>query len=365
MNIRCWIIVGFVFWLIGGVLAAPASAQSPKPKAGKKPPAAASNPQAEDGPKQADKKPAGEESIAEDPAVAAILAAKPTTPAECVRAAKILADLGHANFAKDMLKKAIDAKLEREQLANLGVELGSPVFVDLANRPALQPEGKKLADAVLTALDVQQKSTARVIGWIRQLQDPSEEKRLQAIDGLQRAQGAAIGPLTAVLADPARKAEYANVRAALAEMGHLACGPLVAALDQSNSDFTVQAIEVLGAMNDPKAATALLTPYWADGGNPKVRHAAEQSLQRLTGRIPSRDEAIRLLTDTARAYFDGRQPIEGVVNGRVDLWHWDVAGQRSASRSMTPEEASRAMAAQWAGGAFVIAPKTATCECSI
>ena len=60
----------------------------------------------------------------DDPAVAAILETKPTTPAECVRAAKTLADLGRADLAKDFLKKVLDAKLDPQQLADLGEQFG-------------------------------------------------------------------------------------------------------------------------------------------------------------------------------------------------------------------------------------------------
>ena len=93
------------------------------------------------------------EAAPEDPAVAAILATKPTTPAECVRAAKTLADLGHPDVAKQLLKKVLDAKLAPQQLADLGEQFGV-ADVSRPGRPAaLLPEAKQLADAVTAGSD--------------------------------------------------------------------------------------------------------------------------------------------------------------------------------------------------------------------
>ena len=190
-------------------------AQAPKakpPKAEK--PAAAKEEKKSDNEKALSEKPPPE-----NPAVAAILETKPTTPEECVRAAKLLFDFDRADLAKGFLKKALDANLDQQQLADLGEQIGTPVFFDLRDRPALQPEAKQLADAVAAAVKARLEDSQRIAALIQQLQDPSAEKRLQAIVGLQKSGEAAVAPLIAVLADPARAAEHANVRAALAEIG--------------------------------------------------------------------------------------------------------------------------------------------------
>ena len=79
-------------------------------------------------------KPAAVPAETADSGVAAILALNPTTPAECTRAAKTLAELGRDDLAKDFLKKVVDAKLDEQQLFELGEECGSTVFVELAAR---------------------------------------------------------------------------------------------------------------------------------------------------------------------------------------------------------------------------------------
>jgi hypothetical protein len=338
MNCRCRVLA----WLASVIVLAifVASTRGQEPKADKP---------------DADKVPAAE-AVPEDPAVAAILATKPTTPAECTRAAKILADLGQADLARGLLKKVLAAKLDSEQLADLGQQLGSPVFFDLSGRAALRPEGKRLADAVMAALNKRLQDPKRIAALVGQLQDPSPEKRLQAVIGLRDAGGAAVGPLVAVLADQARAAEQANVRAALVEMGPLARGPLVAIVEQADPKLVVQAIEVLGAANDPKAAICLLRPYLAEKSDPAVRLAAEKELKRLTNQTPGRPEAVRLLVDAAKAYFDGHRPVEGVVGGKVDLWRWDSAKRQCVAKGLAPDDAARATAARLARDAYAIVP---------
>ena len=82
-----------------------------------------------------------------DSAVAAILATKPTAPAECVRAAKILAELDRPDLAKQYLKKVLDADLDHDELVALGRQVGTTLFTEMAGRESLLPESKKLADA--------------------------------------------------------------------------------------------------------------------------------------------------------------------------------------------------------------------------
>ena len=307
--------------------------------------------------KPAAKEPAAEEGpVPEDPAVAAILATKPTTPAECVRAAKTLADLGHPDVAKQFLKKVIDAKLDPQQLADLGVEFGVPMFLDLAGRAALLPEAKQLADAVAAATKAKLEDAKRIAELIGQLQDPSAEKRMQALAGLQDVRRAALGPLLAVLADPKRTAEYANVRTVLAGMGRPARDALVAVLDGADPKLKVQAILTLGRNERPEGgdrlALALCIGKERRGGSGGGRRGAEA----VDGRVPTRAEAIALLSDAAKTYFDRRQPIEGVADGQVELWRWDEGKRQCVVHSGTPADAARELAARFARAAYALAP---------
>lgn len=314
-------------------------------------------PKAQTPAKKSEKKPADAEStLPETPAVAAILATHPTTPSECIRAAKTLADFDRPDLARPLLKKVLDAKLDPHQWEQLGTEFGTPLFLDLSSRPALAPEAKQVGDAVSAAIRAKLEDAKRIEQLIAQLQDADADKRMEALSGLQEARHATLAPLLSVLADPARTEEHANVRTVLAGMGRPARDALVAALDSDDPKLQTQAILTLTEMNNSKAAIDLLSPCVSEKADAEVRKAAAAALSRLGGRVPSRAEAVQRLTEAAKTYADGRQPIEGVADGRVDLWRWDAAKRQCVSESGTPDDAARHRAALLARKAYALAP---------
>lgn len=328
-------------------------AQAPRAK-----PPKADAPAAKEGKKSDIDKILADKTPPEDPAVAAILETKPATPEECVRAAKTLFDFNRPDLAKGFLKKVLDAGLEPQQLADLGQQVGSSVFLDMRDRPELQPEAKQLAGAVVAALKARLEDRQRIAGLIKQLQDPSAEKRFQALAGLQAAREAAIAPLIAVLTDPARAAEHANVRAALAEMGRSVLPPLVAIVEQADAKAAVEAIQVLAAAKDARVAPCLLRPALSDKSDPATREAAVAALEQLGVAVPSRAAAVKLLVQEARDYFEPRGVVEGAATTgeRVELWRWDAARRQCVARVGTSNDLVRAVAADRARDAYALAP---------
>jgi len=295
----------------------------------------------------------------EPPAVAAILETRPTTPSQCVRAAKLLADLGHVEAAKPLVKKAAEAKLTPEQLAALVEELGEPVFLDLARLPELQPEARQLADAVLAAVAAARQDTGRITAMIGQLQDPDPTKRLEALVALQSAGRAALPALLDVLADPNRSVEYQNVRTVLAGMGRTARGALEAVVvDRADPPLAAEAIRALAEMNDRGAALCMLRPCLGDQGTgtAELRAAAAAGVKQLIGAIPSRTEAAALLTKSAKAYFDRRRPIEQDAEGQAEVWVWNRQQHRCEPRRGTPDDIARLLAFRWASDAHALNP---------
>ncbi len=295
--------------------------------------------------------------LLDSPAVAAILETKPVTPLECVKAAKILVDLNRDDLAKSFLKKTLDAKLDAGGLADLGEQVGSPVFLELSRRAGVQPEGRQLADAVSEAVAARLKDPERIAKLIEQLQDPSPEKCLQAVVGLQSSGEAAIAPLVAALVDPEREAQRANVRAALVEMGRAARDPLLAIARGSDPKLAVEAIQSLAAMKDPGVAIFLYLPALSEKSDPAVRAAAVAALKQLTGGVPSRNEALKSLTGAARNYLDGHYRLENlVVTKKPMLWRRDAATPQYKAIACAPNDLARDAAARLAGDACALAP---------
>lgn len=294
--------------------------------------------------------------VAPDPAVDAVLATKPVTPSELIRAGKALADLRRPDLAREHFRRALAANLDAKSLAALADEFGSATFSALALRRDLAPEGKQLADAVMGAKIQELQDPKRVAGLIQKLADPSPEVRGLAVVGLQDAGTAAVGPLLAVLGDPQRAAEQAGARAALAAMGSVAHGPLTAALDASDPKLVVEAIHVLGASQAIRPTYFLLRPCCDDQAPPEVRAAAQAAARRIWRHLPKREEAAQLLAALALRCAQREEPLEPDESGRVFLWSWDDAKKQASSRACAQDEAARWFAARFARDAHAIQP---------
>jgi CheY-like chemotaxis protein len=341
------------------LVAAPADlswAQNPKPKADE--PVANSPAKAATAAKTA-KTNAEEPAMPEDPAAAAILETKPSTPAECVRAAKILSDLKQPELAKKFLQKVIEAKLDEKALATLADEFGSAMFVQLSARSDLHPQSQQLADAVLAAQNAVLQNPQRVAELIKQLQDPSAEKRGEAFSGLMDARGAAVSAMIEALADPGRAAQRLSIRTALVAMGRQAADPLVGILDQADAELKLQAVAILGEMKAPVVQLFLFQPYFSEKSDAKLRAAAGEALKKLGGALPTKDQAVRLLMENAKKYFNHRQIIPGVVDDKAEVWYWNDAKRQCVAERIPVDDASRALAARLAREAYEIAPENA------
>lgn len=289
-----------------------------------------------------------------DTAVAAIVATDPSTSAELARAAKILADLGRPNLAKDYLKRIIAAGLNQQQLAELVKRFGSPMFTGMATNQDLLPEARQLADALLEATNRQLQDPRRLVELIKQLQDPSPEVRYAALAGLREARSAAVGAMFGVLTDPSRADEHANVRAALVQMGPDAVLPLLGLLESPDPELSIQAIRVLAAINAKETAIYLLGPYASQTSDPTIRASAAAAIKRLVGVLPSKRQAAGLLARRAKAHFDGSRQIFADIDGQVDISSWDEANRRCVASTYPVDVAALIIAARLARDAYTI-----------
>jgi DNA-binding response OmpR family regulator len=293
----------------------------------------------------------------EDPAIAAILAMQASTPAEWVRLAAILNDLQRPELARPYLAKVLEAKPDANQLCALGEQFGSALFIKLAGRPELAPEARQLGDAVLEARAAQVRDPARLDGLVKQLQDPSPEKRYRALLGIQDARGYAVAPLLAALGDPKRAAEHPNIREALNQLGSDAVRPLVAMIDAADARPAAAAAGVLADLNARSAIPYLLGAA-LDGARPaEVRDASAAALRKLHGGVPDRREAADYLALEARRYFDRLQRHSADSQGRVEMWFWDAAGKQPAPQMILPDAVSLFLAARFARDACALAPQ--------
>ncbi len=290
----------------------------------------------------------------EHPAVLAILETNPTTPSECAQAAQTLADLERPELARKFIKKILAARLTPELYIELAKHFGTTTFTQMGSNADLAPEGKRLSDAVLNAVNNYLQDPKRITAMITQLQDPAEEKQAKAFMALREARGAAIGQLVAVLADASLAKEHPMVRAVLVQMKSEAVDPLLGILERSDPRLMVQAILVLREMRALKTPIYLLGPYTSDKSDKNVRAAARAALLRMVGHLPTREEAVRILMDRAKDYYDRGQAIDRVVDGNVRMWSWNQGEQKCIVTVVPVETARRMIAARFARDAFAL-----------
>ena len=287
----------------------------------------------------------------EDPAIEAVLQSEPSTAAEKIRAARILADLGRPELGKRFLKEVLDTKPNQQQLAELAGQFGSPMFVNLAARKELAPEARQLADAVLVAAHRQLRDPKRLADAIARLQDPSAQVQSAAVAELQAAGSTAVTALIGVLADAGRQAEHDNIRAALIQMGGDAIEPLLACLEAKEPAFVEQVIRVLAQLNTPQSAVYLFRLSLQESDQAAVASAA---IKRLIGQVPTRNQAADTLAERAGEYLDLQVILSAEADGLVSVWSWDATEKQVIADGATVADASLAQAAQLARDAYAL-----------
>ncbi len=291
------------------------------------------------------------------PAIDAVIESKPTTPAALAQAASTITMLGRPDLAKQYLARFLEAKPDDAQMAAILEQYSSAMFLDMASRNDLLPEARKVADAVFAGAARFKADPKRIAGLIAGLQAPAADTRYRAMIALLDTGVPALEPLLAVLADAHRAAEHANVRTVLAQFKSDAQGPLVAALEASDTALVTQAIQVLEEMNARGAVVSLLAPLYAPTSPAPVRAAAQAALERLAGRVPDRVSAAEALLGRAEDAYQHRQPAGTVVDGRVELWQWDAARQRPVAQTYAADDADLAVAFRLARQAYAILPE--------
>jgi hypothetical protein len=219
----------------------------------------------------------------------------------------------------------------------------------------LAPEGGKLADAVFAAVRAQRESPEQLAALVKDLGSPDDQTRGRAVTGLTKAGTATVGPLVAVLADPARSGQHAIARWALAELGPDAVEPLVAWLDSPDPKLVAQLAPVLADAGGRDVAPALLAPCLSSESDPAVQAAARAALGRLVGVVPSAAEAAAMLARQSRQKFDSLTTM-APNDAKTTVWRLDAAQGKAVAKSYPADTARAILAARLARDALVVAP---------
>jgi len=290
--------------------------------------------------------PAQEPTLGEDPAIVAILAEKPSTPRELVRAADLFLQFKRPELALQMLARLGAARPNDKAWAALVREFGSAVFARFTREPKLAPLGLKIGRAALDAATRVARDPKAMAEAISRLRDPSERVRNEAMTDLRASGAAATVPLVKALADPAQARFHPIYRETLVALGKAATRPLAGVLESDNARLRLHAIRVLAKTKDRDATMYLFGSLVSPTESREMREAAAHAIREITGGVVTRREAEHYLRSQLNEYLTGKARLSATYGDKVELWHWDHKKQQPISRVYSHANALAVIAAR-------------------
>src|SRR5262249_30086306 len=128
---------------------------------------------------------------------------------------------------------------------------------------------------------------------------PKSTDREDAIVGLTRGGQHSVAPLITALADPARAAEHAEVRAMLFRLRADAIEPLIAAIESGDAKLQAIAVPMLADLRAKQAVPAMVAALATPATEPAVKDAINSALKTLIGGTLTVAQQRRLLERVA------------------------------------------------------------------
>lgn len=266
----------------------------------------------------------------DDIVILSIRESNPTTPEQLLSAVKSLMDYGAFDEGRRYLAQLIASKPTAGQLAAAQRRFGTAFFLRLAAEKRLAPEAALVSETVMRSARLLYDSPERLQTMATQAVSADAGQRQDAISELQNAGVNAVAPLVAILADAKQPKQQAFARDALVALGEVAVPPLLGVLEATDEELRVQAIAVLTRLRTPRVIVHLLRPAHDPDEQPRVQAIAREALQRLNGKVPSKQDAEALLFKAASDYFAGVSPTPPDQDGLVTMWRWDSKNKVSA-----------------------------------
>jgi len=288
------------------------------------------------------------------PAVEAVLESKPKNPAELLRAIEILNGLGEPKLAQGFVDQLVASKLDTAEKAALAARFHTARLMRLASQPDLSPTlGPFINDLLKSARDYRT-DARRLAAWAAQLGSGDENQRALAAQALIAAGENGVAPLVSILADPKRASQHALAKAILVKLDDSSVEPLIGTLESPDAALKEHVVDVLGRIHARRAVPALLATLVSPSSPPALKAAAGTALAKISDRVPTAQEATKLLTDSIESALD--QSRAGSNGESRALWHWNRQRQQSVRVDYDTTGASLAEAVRLARALHELEP---------
>ena len=257
-----------------------------------------------------------------DPVVRGIMETNPTSPMELMWAVELTMNIGRVDQVQKFMSALVAAEPDAAQLMAIERKWGSTLFFRLSHQSRYGRQVRAQALQLLTATQRALHNPERLQNLVAGLAHPSAALRQAAANDLKQVGTSAVPALLAVLGDADSAESHALARDALGGLGSIAVDPLASALQCPDPAIRWQVVEVLGRLEDSHVVDCLLGMLFEADGDPRVKKAVAQTVQRLVGALPSRQEAEQFLVRQVRGYLSGVPVKPADLEGRVAIWEW-------------------------------------------
>jgi len=296
----------------------------------------------------------------QDPLVLAIQESNPQTPAELLKATKMLMDYGRADSARGYAAKLIAANPAPKTLAALVGEYGTGFFMTLQRNKAMAPEGPSLSLLALDGAYKYARDPANIATAIEGLSSPSEGIRVQAMKDLQAGGDAAVAILINHLADPAKADKKSFAGQALISLGAgVVEEPLIATLEAPDDTLRAEVAFILGKVQSKRAIEFLAGPAVDEKEAAQVRQRHHAALVSILGVAPTTEQSKEFLRKRVESFLDGEPPRVVSFDDEIVLWKWNQEKLTPEPRTMLAADASLVTASQLARRLYEIDSQSA------
>ena len=258
-----------------------------------------------------------------DPVVRGIMETNPTSPMELMWAVELTMNIGRVDQVQKFMSALVAAEPDASQLMAIERKWGSTLFFRLSHQSRYGRQVRAQALELLTATQRALHNPERLQNLVAGLAHPSAALRQAAANDLKQVGTSAVPALLAVLGDADSAESHALARDALVGLGSIAVDPLTGALQCPDPAIRWQVAEVLGRLEDSRVVDYLLGMLFEAEGDSRVKKAVAQTVQRLVGALPSRQEAEQFLVRKVRGYLSGVSVKPADLEGRVAVWEWN------------------------------------------
>jgi len=237
--------------------------------------------------------------------------------------------IGRFDLAAGFAQKIIESEPDPLALLDLGEEnpRGYAILVKVhADNPELAPLAAKILDIIEKGRFARRTDSEIIQEEIKRLSSTVRGK-YTAIERLRNAGEYAIPYMIDALCDQSRKAEFANITAALPEVGKEAIRPLTASLVMDDLVVKGEVIKALGKIGYPESLGYLKFVAEKDSSQ-QLRELAADSMRQIDSASVNKTAA-ELFYELAENYYYKAPSLSPAADvNYANIWFWDKDGRR-------------------------------------